>query len=96
MESLVWPLDIVAIDEVVEPGLLQQEVVRSRPRGLRLQGQVHTLVAAILLRVAGLDALDLDAEPLDRQPAWAEQGIGTGKGNAVIGANGTRQEPRRR
>jgi hypothetical protein len=43
---------------------------------------MHPLMAAILLRVAGLDPLDLDAEPEppDRQPAQSKQGIGTGKG----------------
>jgi hypothetical protein len=51
---------------------------------------VHTLVAAVLLRVTGLDALDLDAEPEPPhgELGEVEQGIGTGEGNAVIGADG--------
>src|SRR5262245_26751568 len=54
---------------------------------------MHALMAAILLGVAGLDALDLDAEPEppDREPAQSEESIGTCEWHAVIGANGTRQ-----
>src|ERR1700747_309064 len=87
------PLIVVAIDEVIELGLLLQEVFSRRLGGLELQGQMHTLMPAVLLRMAGLDPLDLDAEPEppDRQPAQSEQRIGTGKGNAVVGANGPRQ-----
>jgi hypothetical protein len=40
-----------------------QEVAASRLGGLHLQGQMHALVAAVLLRATGLDALDLDSEP---------------------------------
>ncbi len=57
------PFGVVAADEVVELGLLLKEVLRGRSGGLDLQGQMHALVAAVLLRMAGLDALDLDAEP---------------------------------
>ena len=46
----------VAVDEVVELGLLLQEVLRRGLGGLFLQGQVHALVAAVLLGMPGLDA----------------------------------------
>ena len=55
-------LVVVEVEEVVEPGLLLQEVLGGRLGGLFLQGQVHALMAAVLLRMAGLDALDVDAE----------------------------------
>src|SRR5215469_9035500 len=57
------PLVVVAVDEVVELGLLLQEVAAGRFGGLQLQGQMHALVAAVLLRATWLDALDLDSEP---------------------------------
>ena len=43
--------------------------------------------------MAGLDALDRDAEPEppDRELGEIEEGIRTGEGDAVIGANGQRQ-----
>jgi hypothetical protein len=63
VERLVWSRVVVTVDEVIEPGLLMQEVIGSWLRGLQLQGQMHSLVAAILLWVAGLDPFDLDAEP---------------------------------
>jgi len=51
---------------------------------------MHALVAAVLLRMAGLDALDLDAqpEPPDGELGEVEEGIRTGEGNAVIGTDG--------
>ena len=57
MGSLV----VVAVDEVIKPGLLLQEVFGGWFGGLQLQGQMHTFMSAVLLRMAGLDALDLDA-----------------------------------
>ena len=64
MRSLI----VVAVDEVIELGLLLQEVVASQLCGFRLQGRMHAFMAAILLRVAGLDALDRDAET--QPPTW--------------------------
>jgi hypothetical protein len=54
---------------------------------------MHTLVTAVLLRMAGLDAFDGDAEPEppDRELGEIEQGIGAGKRHAIVGANGERQ-----
>jgi hypothetical protein len=54
---------------------------------------VHALVAAVLLRVARLDALDGDAQaqPPDGELGEIEQGIGAGEGHAVVGADGARQ-----
>src|SRR6266700_2829541 len=73
--------------------MLPQAVHAGRPGRFPLQGEVHALVAAVLLGMARLDALDLDAEP---QPPYGqlrqvEQGVGTGEGHAVVGADGDRQ-----
>ena len=89
-QRLVRALGVVAGDEVVELRLLLQEVLRRRLGCLQLQGQMHALVASVLLRVARLDALDLDAEPQPphREPRQVEQGIGAGEGHAVVGADG--------
>lgn len=86
-ERLVGPLVVVDGDEAIEPALLLPEVGRGRFGRFLLQGEVHALVSAILLRAAWLDALDLDAEaePPDGQTAEAEQGIGAGEGAAVVG-----------
>ena len=60
--------------EGVEAGLLLQGVGAGRSSGFLLEREVHALVAAVLLRVAWLDALDRDAEPEppDRQPGQVE------------------------
>ena len=56
------PLLVVALDERIEPRLLLQHVGCGRFRGLRLEGQVHPLMPAVLLGMARRDALDLDAQ----------------------------------
>ena len=85
------PFGIELVHEGVEAGLLLQAVHAWRAGGFLLQGEVHALVAAVLLRMAGLDALDGDAEPQppDRELGEVEQGIGTGEGDAVVGADGS-------
>lgn len=62
---------------MIELGLLLQEVFGSRLGGLELEREMHAFVAAILLRMAGFDALDGDAEaePPHRQSGEIEQGV---------------------
>ncbi len=92
-EGLVGSLGVVAVDEVVEAGLLLQKVRAGGLCGFELQGQMHALMAAVFLRTAWLDALDLDAEPEppDRQLREVEQRIGAGEGHAIVRADGRRQ-----
>jgi hypothetical protein len=51
---------------------------------------MHALVAAVLLRLTWLDALDLDAEPQppDGEFGEVEESIWAGEGNPVVGADG--------
>ena len=83
------PLGIEFLDEGVEAGLLLKAVHTGRTRCFLLQRKVHALVAAILLRVTRLDALDADAEaqPPDGQLGEVEKGIGAGEGDAIVGAD---------
>ncbi len=50
---------VVFADEVVESSLLLKAVHLRRSCCFFLQGQVHALMAAVLLGLAGLDALDI-------------------------------------
>ena len=52
----------------VKARLLLQEVARGGFGGLFLQREVHALVAAVLLRMSGLDTLDPDSEVQQRAP----------------------------
>jgi hypothetical protein len=71
------PVIVVTLDKVIEPALLQQKIVAGWFSCLLLEGQVHLLMAAILLGMAGFDAFDPDTEPQppDRESAQAEQGM---------------------
>ena len=62
IQRLVGPDIVVVVDEVIESCLLLQEILCCRFGGLDLQCQMHALVTAVLLRMTGLDALDVDAE----------------------------------
>jgi hypothetical protein len=53
---------IELVHESVEAVLLLQAVCAGRAGCFPLEGEVHALVAAVLLRMAGLDAFDCDAE----------------------------------
>ena len=54
-------LGVELVQEGIEFGLLLQAVDRWRTGGLFLQGQMHALMAAVLLRMAGPDAFDGNA-----------------------------------
>lgn len=87
------PFGIVLGNEVVEAFLLLDDVGTRWAGGFTLEREVHALVAAVLLRMARLDALDGDAEPQppDRELRQVEQAVRAGEGQAVVGADGVRQ-----
>jgi hypothetical protein len=89
----MWALVIELAHEIIEARLLLETIEAWRACGFLLQGEVHALVAAVLLRPAGLDAFDSNAEaqPPHRQLGQIEQRIWTGEGNTVIGADRQRQ-----
>jgi len=64
----VRTLFVVDGPELVEAFLLTLHGRLRRPRGFGLEGAVHPFVCAVLLRMAGHDALDPDARP-DAIPA---------------------------
>jgi hypothetical protein len=84
---------IELLHEDVEAVLLLQSVRAWRPGCLLFEGKVHALVAAVLLWMAWLDALDRDTEtkPPDREFGEVEQGVGACEGNPIVGADGKRQ-----
>ena len=63
------PVMVELLHEGIEPGLLLQHVGGGRFGRLALQRQMHAFVPTVLLRVAGPNAFDLDAEP---QPPHGE------------------------
>lgn len=89
VKGLVWPLCVEFFDKIVRAGLLLQEIGAGWLGGLQLECEMHAFVAAVLLRMAWLDALDVDAEPEppDRQPRQIEQSVGTGEGHAIVGSD---------
>jgi hypothetical protein len=59
----MWALEVVTVHEGIKLSLLLQEVSARRACGFLLQCQMHALMPAVLLRIAGFDALDADTEP---------------------------------
>jgi hypothetical protein len=89
----MWTLAIENLHEVVKLSLLLKEV---SPRGLGgffLQGEMHALVPSILLRVAGLDAFNADAqaEPPDGEFAEMKQSVRGSERHSIIAADVGRQ-----
>src|SRR5208283_1976400 len=89
----MWPFLIEFLHEIIESGLLLETVHSRRPGRLFLERKMHALMAAVLLGMTGLDALDGDAEPEppDGELREVEERVGAGEGNAVVGADGERQ-----
>src|SRR4029079_17593100 len=72
VQSLMRTLIIVAVDEVVELGLLLQEVFAGRLGGLPLQRQMHAVMSAVLCgwpgfrRSISMPSLSHHTDSLDR------------------------------
>src|SRR6266851_787626 len=92
-QRLMGALLVVALDEGIEARLLLEHIRLRRAGGLPLQGEVHALVPAVLLRLARLDPLDQNAEP---QPPHGEltqpvESMPGRKGHPVVGPHGARE-----
>ena len=86
-------LAVELLNEGVEARLLLQHVGRGRFGGVLLQRQMHPLVAAVILWMPGLAALDLDPQPQppDRQLAESVERVRGGEGHPVICADRLRE-----
>ena len=82
-------LGIEFLDEGVEASLLLEAAHAGWAGGFPLQREVYALVAAVLLGMTRLDALDLDAEPQppDGKLGKVEERIGAGEGDTIVGAD---------
>ena len=60
-ESFMRPFVVELLDEGIELGLLLQDIGAGRTSGFFLQSQMHAFMAAVLLGMAGADALNGDA-----------------------------------
>ncbi len=61
-QGLMRPFLVEPLEEIIEAGLLLQEVGRGGLGRFGLQRQMHPLVPAVLLGMPGLDAFDADTE----------------------------------
>jgi hypothetical protein len=79
---------LYSLPEPIEADLLRLQIGARRSRGLGLEGPVHPLVAAVLLRGGRFDQLGADAEPNPphRQRGQASE-RGRREGHAVVGPN---------
>jgi hypothetical protein len=95
VNALMRPLVVELLAKGIEARLLLQDIGGSGLGRVFLQGETHALVSSVLLGMAGLDALDVNAKPQppDRELAQAIERRGGREGHAVIGAN-RRREPK--
>jgi hypothetical protein len=93
VESLVRTFIIEILDESIELCLLLEDVGASGAGGFLFQSEMHAFVAAVLLRMAGSDALNGDAQPQApyRKLRELKQSMRRGEGNAVIRADAVGQ-----
>src|SRR5262249_16666397 len=84
-EGLVLPVLIVMFAEAIEAELLLRLALSRGARGLILERSMKTLVTAILLRRAQVDALELDSklDPFNRESAQAAR-TGRGKRRPIV------------
>jgi hypothetical protein len=77
------------LDKFVEARLLLKKIGDGRLGGRFLQGQMHALMTPVLLRMAGLAALNTDprAEPPHRELAQVEQRMCGSERHTVIAAD---------
>src|SRR5437879_6309009 len=89
VQSFVGTFVVEDLHELVEARLLLKKIAGRRLGGLFLQGQMHALMAAVLLGVARLNPLDANTEPEppDRELAQIKQGVRGSEGHAVIAAD---------
>ena len=73
----MWAVVVIPLEKRVEPTLLLQEIGGRGLGRFAFERQVHTLVAAVLFRMAGLDTFDQNAqtEPPDREATQPIQRI---------------------
>ncbi len=92
-QAVIGALCVEFADEIIKPHLLGEVIGPGRPGGFLLQGEVHALMAPILLGMARPDALDGDAEaqPPDGEFGEGVEPVGAGKGHAIVGAYGAGQ-----
>ena len=91
-ERLVWPEFVEERNELIEAGLLLAAGLGGRSSGVLLQGSMHALMASVLLRRAGVDPLQTDAElqPPHRELARAG-GPDAGEGRSIVHSHSQRQ-----
>jgi hypothetical protein len=75
-KGFVRRLVIEYLDEIIEAGLLLQEVAGGRFGDFFLQGQMHAFGTAVLLRMATLDPFDANAQAQATRQACS---TGTGR-----------------
>ena len=63
IQRFVGTFVVEDLDELVEASLLLQKIGSRRLGGFFFQGQMHALMAAVLLRMTRLDAFNANTEP---------------------------------